>query len=386
MTKLPEGNRFIDFSDYARPFAIGLVKILLPTKIGAYTLSFAFLLVGLFVSFLIYMNDNLILAAILLLVKSMLDAADGEIARQRNEPSMVGNCWKYFINFDLIVDDISKIPLNTPYYIKKPVVGILHHIHGNSLYKEIPFPLAYYIISKEKQIPKNYNKVPIFTVSESTQSELIELGYDKSRTAILHNAIDHNLFDIVDVKKSETPIITYVGRIKNYKNIDKIIDAISIVKEDIPKVKLIIGGKGDYQDNLKQHVNKLGLQNHVEFTGFLTEEEKAELLGKSWLFVTMAEKEGWGITVIEANAMKTPAIGSDVPGLRDSIRNGETGHLVPLGDSKILAEKINFLINNKRELSLLSSNAYEWSENFSWDKSVDHFLHKVYEWYPQLKA
>jgi len=289
-------------------------------------------------------------------------------------------------NFDLIVDDISKIPLNTPYYIKKPVVGILHHIHGNSLYKEIPFPLAYYIISKEKQIPKNYNKVPIFTVSESTQSELIELGYDKSRTAILHNAIDHNLFDIVDVKKSETPIITYVGRIKNYKNIDKIIDAISIVKEDIPKVKLIIGGKGDYQDNLKQHVNKLGLQNHVEFTGFLTEEEKAELLGKSWLFVTMAEKEGWGITVIEANAMKTPAIGSDVPGLRDSIRNGETGHLVPLGDSKILAEKINFLINNKRELSLLSSNAYEWSENFSWDKSVDHFLHKVYEWYPQLKA
>lgn len=286
--------------------------------------------------------------------------------------------------FDLIVDDISKIPLNTSTYINKPIVGILHHLHGNSLYKEIPIPLAYYIIRKEKSIPKYYENVPIFTVSKSTTSELVNLGFPESKTGILHNAIDHNLFEAVEIRKSETPLITYVGRIKNYKNIQKIIEATSILKRDFPNIKLIVGGKGDYLNSLKNLVNKLELNRNVEFTGYLSEDEKVELLAKSWLFITMAEKEGWGITVIEANAVKTPAIGSDVPGLRDSIIDGETGILVPLGDSQKLAEKIRDVISDTALLKKLSENAFNWSKRFSWDNSADYFLEKVKFWYPHL--
>jgi len=290
------------------------------------------------------------------------------------------------LDFDLVVDDISKIPLNTPSYINKPIAGIIHHIHGNSLYKEIPFPIAYYIIKKEQQIPKYYNNSKIFTVSESTGNELVELGFDKRKIGILYNAIDHSLFEKVNIERSAKPLITYVGRIKNYKNIDKIIDAVSILKNDIPDIKFIIGGKGDHLDILKNHVKKLKLENYVEFSGFLTEEKKAELLGKAWLFTTMAEKEGWGITVIEANAMKTPVVGSDVSGLRDSIRNGDTGYLVPLGDSAQLAYKVKQIIKNKFELDRLGKNAFEWSKKFSWDSSANSFLKQIGEWYPQLKS
>ena len=289
-------------------------------------------------------------------------------------------------NFDLIVDDISKIPLNTPSYIEKPIVGILHHVHGNSLYKEIPFPMAFYIIQSEKQIPKNYKLTPIFTVSDSTTTELVNMGFDKSLTGILYNAINQELLNGVKVEKSATPLISYVGRIKNYKNIDKIIDAAQILSKQIPNLNLFIGGKGDYVDILKDKVQELNLEKIVKFTGFLSEQEKASLLGRSWLFITMAEKEGWGITVIEANAMKTPAIGSNVAGLRDSIKDGETGHLVPLNNSVKLAEKIKELINDEDKLSKLSENAYNWSKNFSWDKSATYFLEKVCEWYPQLKS
>ncbi|MCB9257801.1 MAG: glycosyltransferase family 4 protein [Ignavibacteriales bacterium] len=288
-------------------------------------------------------------------------------------------------NFDLVVDDISKIPLNTPKYIDKPIIGILHHIHGNSLYKEVPFPIAYYVARKEKQIPKYYNETPIFTVSNSTKSELVKLGFDESKTGILYNAIDQDLFNSIKVEKSDTPLISYVGRIKKYKNIDQIIDAVSILVQTIPDLKFLIGGKGDNLENLKKKVSDLNLDKNIEFIGYLSEEKKAEILGKSWLFVTMAEKEGWGITVIEANAMKTPAIGSDVPGLRDSIKNGETGYLVPLGNSKSLAQKIEKIIKNKDELSRLSNNAFVWSKNFSWNNSADHFLEKIGEWYPELK-
>jgi glycosyltransferase involved in cell wall biosynthesis len=289
-------------------------------------------------------------------------------------------------SYDLIVDDISKIPLNTPKYINKPIVGILHHIHGNSLYKEVFSPLAYYIINKEKSIPKNYKNSPIFTVSESSQNELVKLGMDKTKTDILYNAIDQTLFSQIEINKSKTPLVTYVGRIKNYKNINKIIDAIAIVAQKIPNIKFIIGGKGDNLESLKLQVTKLNLNKNVEFTGFLTEQEKADLLSKSWLFVTMAEKEGWGITVIEANSVKTPAIGSNVPGLKDSIRNGETGYLVELGNTTELAKKIINLLENKEELTRISKNSYEWSKKFSWDNSADYFLSKICEWYPQLKS
>ncbi len=288
-------------------------------------------------------------------------------------------------NYDLVVDDISKIPLNTPTYVKQPLVGILHHIHGKSIIKEIPYPLAHYLISKEKKIPRDYKTTPIFTVSESTKNELVQMGFNENLTSLLHNAIDHELFEKVKIEKSISPLIVYVGRIKKYKNIHYIIETMPELIKIFPELKLIIGGKGDYLDGLKNSVRKLNLKNSVKFYGFLSEEEKAKLLGKAWIFVTMAEKEGWGITVIEANAMKTPAIGSDVEGLRDSIRNNKTGFLVKLGDKKQLVSKISDLLKNKNELKRVSKNAYEWSKVFNWDKSADHFLKQISEWYPSLK-
>ena len=287
--------------------------------------------------------------------------------------------------YDLVVDDISKIPLFTPAYVKEPVVGILHHIHGNSLYKEIPAPLAFYIIRKERQIPKYYGKTPIFTVSESTRRELIELGQPENMTDILYNAINHELFDKIEIKKSDKPLIAYVGRIKKYKNLETIVDAVEIVKTEIPDLEFIIAGTGDNEEQLKTYVKNKGLKNNIKFLGYVSEKEKAELLGKAWIFVTMPMKEGWGITIIEANAMGTPAIGADVPGLRDSIRNNETGLLTPYGNPDKLAEKISLLIKNKSELRRLSENAKKWSDKFTWDASAEHFLGKISEWFPQLR-
>ena len=287
--------------------------------------------------------------------------------------------------YDLIVDDISKIPLFTPSYVKEPVVGILHHIHGNSLYKEIPAPLAYYIIRKEKQIPKYYGNTPIFTVSESTRKELIELGQPEKYTDILYNAIDQELFNNTEIKKSDIPLITYVGRIKKYKNLETVIDAVYLLVKKIPDLEFIIAGTGDNESSLKNYVHTKNLEKNVKFLGYVTEKEKAELLGKAWLFVTMPLKEGWGITIIEANAMGTPAIGADVPGLRDSIKDNETGLLTPYNNAELLSEKIFRLIKDGKERERLSQNAKNWASKFSWDSSAEHFLRKVPEWYPQLK-
>ena len=288
-------------------------------------------------------------------------------------------------DFDLIVDDISKIPMGTPNYVKKPIAGILHHIHGNTLYKEIPAIIAYYISKCEKNIPKVYSKTPIFTVSPSTQRELIQLGQPEDKTDLLYNAIDQDLFENVKVEKSETPLIVYVGRIKKYKQVDLVIKSMPKLLEKFPDLELHIGGTGDYVEELKKLTTQNNLSKSVKFLGFLTEEEKAELLGRAWIFITMAMKEGWGITVIEANAMGTPVIGSNVPGLQDSICNAETGYLVDIDDNKKLISKISELIENPILRNELSQNAKRWSQKFTWDESANHFLQKVKEWYPKLK-
>jgi glycosyltransferase involved in cell wall biosynthesis len=288
------------------------------------------------------------------------------------------------LDYDLVVDDISKIPLNTPDYVDKPLVGIIHHLHGKTLYRELPFPMAHYIYRKEQQIPVHYHSTPIFAVSPSTQRELISIGQPEEKTALLYNAIDHELFDSAPVTKSETPIISYIGRVKKYKNLEMIIDALPVVAENIPDVRLEIGGKGDHLDTLEAYARKKGIRDRVDFLGFIPEEDKPAVMGRAWLFVTMAQKEGWGITVIEANAAGTPVIGSDVPGLRDSIVDGKTGVLIPYGDSAALADTLIMLLNDRERIRTMSDEAKQWAQKYTWEASAEQFITCVREWYPDI--
>ena len=75
----------------------------------------------------------------------------------------------------------------------------------------------------------------------------------------------------------------------------------------------------------------------MRFLGFVSEAGKLALLRRAWALVFTSPKEGWGITNLEAAACGTPVIASDSPGLRESVRDGETGYLVPHGDVEALA-------------------------------------------------
>jgi glycosyltransferase involved in cell wall biosynthesis len=85
-------------------------------------------------------------------------------------------------------------------------------------------------------------------------------------------------------------------------------------------------------------------------------------------------KEGWGITIIEANACGTPCIAYDVPGLRDSIVDGKTGILIKEdGNVEKLAEAMISVLKNEKLRETFSDNALKWSRTFSWDKSAEKF-------------
>jgi glycosyltransferase involved in cell wall biosynthesis len=273
--------------------------------------------------------------------------------------------------FDVIVDDISKVPLFTPLYTKKPLVAIDHHLHGRILFKELPPPLATYIYLLEKLMPMFYKKIPFVVVSRSTKEELMAKGIPEQKITIVYNGINPNSY--APGTKSAKPQVIYFGRVKKYKQIDQLVKAFCKVRKKIAGAELIVAGKGDYKE-LERLVRKLGLKSSVKLIGEVNDREKVKMLQRAWVFVTPSMKEGWAISVIEANACGTPAIAYNVPGLRDSINDGETGLLVPYSNIEELANAIVSILTDSELRQRLSSGALQWASNFSWDRSAAAFM------------
>ncbi|MFC1893870.1 glycosyltransferase family 4 protein [Chloroflexota bacterium] len=273
--------------------------------------------------------------------------------------------------FDVIVDSINGVPFFTPLFVARPKVAIVHHLVGKEIFfRELGGILGFLAWIAERLIPLLYRKTWLVTVSQSTKTELIDFGLAEERLRLVPNAIEQGSF--APREKSPNPQVVYLGRIKKYKQIDHVIKAFELARETIPEAKLIIGGKGVYSE-LKELVAELQLESAIHLVGEVSEGEKVEILQNSWAFVTPSMKEGWGISVIEANACGTPAIAYDVPGLRDSIRDGETGLLVSPGDIEELAKTIVRLLNNRELRIKLSQNALIWARGSSWEKSAEEF-------------
>lgn len=277
--------------------------------------------------------------------------------------------------YDLVIDDISKIPLATPKFIHNTrIVGIVHHIHGKSLYQQLLWPLAFYVSSVERSNLAAYRKTPVIVVSESTRNELSNINLEY--LIVSHNGIDFKWFNhFKHPAQSKDPIIFYFGRLKKYKRIDHLILAFAEVVKKIPSSILWIAGRGDDEERLKKMVEQKNVSSCVKFLGYIDEKKKGNCLERASIYATASEKEGWGISVIEANAAGVPAVAYDVEGLRDSIRNYKTGLLAQNENISDLAGKIEILLNNKQLRCSLSDAATEWASEFSWDKTASDFFH-----------
>src|SRR5438445_482688 len=115
---------------------------------------------------------------------------------------------------------------------------------------------------------------------------------------------------------------------------------------------------------------RLRLDLAVRFLGFVSEEEKRRLLRRAWAVVFPSPKEGWGISNVEAAACGTPALASDSPGLRESVRHGETGYLVPHGDAPALAERMLALAADPGLVARLGRGGRAFAETLSWERTA----------------
>ena len=277
-------------------------------------------------------------------------------------------------NYDLVIEDLCKIPFYSPKWSPVPVLTIVPHLFGTTVYREVAFPLALYVNFMELFIPRVYCRSPFIAISNSTKTDLVRRGIDPRKISVVPCGIDTDFYTPDEQTAPEQGSFLYVGRLKRYKGVQLILAALALLCEQGRDYTLTVLGSGDYEGELKKLSTRLNLDDVVTFEGFVSQEYKLNWLRKAWAAVFASEKEGWGLTVIEANACGTPVIASDSDGLRDSVRDGETGLLVPHGDIEKLAAAMDNIACDRALRQKLSKQGIEWAAGFNWDTTASKMI------------
>lgn len=270
--------------------------------------------------------------------------------------------------YDVVVEDINKLPLYLPTLTRLPFYTIIPHLFGTTAFDEAPWPMAATVWLAERAIPFVYRRAAFHAISQSTADDLVARGVARDAIRVIYPGVDATaLTPPAQPARTAVPTFLYVGRLRRYKGLETAIRAVALARAQGVSLTLQIAGQGDDRARLEGLVGTLGLGQAVQFLGFVSEEKKRDLLRQSWAVVFPSAKEGWGIANVEAAACGTPAIASDSPGLRESVRNGTTGLLVPHGDPAALAQAMRTLARDPALVARLGAAARQFAETLSWD-------------------
>lgn len=273
--------------------------------------------------------------------------------------------------YDVVVEDINKLPLYTPTLTRLPVCVIVPHLFGTTAFREASWPVATIVWLAELPLPAVYRRAAFHAISESTREDLVRRGVAPERIRVIYPGVDTvGLWPDPAVGRAPEPTFLYVGRLKRYKGVETAVRAIAWARERGCPLRLDIAGEGDDRDRLAAVVGRLQLHDAVRLRGFVAEAEKRDLLRRAWAVVLPSAKEGWGISNVEAAACGTPAVAADRPGLRESVRDGETGLLVPYGDVAALAEALMRLARAPDLVGRLGAAARRFAEGLSWEAAA----------------
>jgi len=270
---------------------------------------------------------------------------------------------------DVLVEDINKVPLYTPRWGVRRVVGLVPHLFGTTAFQEFAWPMAAAVWLAERPLGRVYRTVPFQAISCSTADDLAARGIPRQAVEVIYCGQDTVNFTPASDQRAPEPVFAYLGRLKRYKGVHHVIEAFAHVGH--AAARLEIAGAGDYRATLEALVASLDLTDRVRFLGRVSETEKLHLLRRSWALVFASPKEGWGITNLEAAACATPVVASNSPGIRESVRDGETGFLTTHGDAKRMGAALQRLADDRALVERLGAQARRFAESFTWDRAAD---------------
>lgn len=290
--------------------------------------------------------------------------------------------------YDLIIEGLDKIPFYMPLFERKvPVMAIVPHLFGSTVFQETWWGAATYVFLLERGVPRLYPRTLFSLLCQSTKDELVARGMPETHGRVIHPGFTHSDYPAPAVKPPRTrPTMLYVGRIKKYKGVEQGILAVQELRERYPDILYQIVGAGDYVEALRDMTRRLGLEKNVEITGRVSHEEKVRLLQQADVLLYCSPKEGWGLSVLEANACGTVVVASNSPGLREAVRDGQTGFLIPHKDVGALVNRVDELLRDPSLYTRMREQGIEWAKSFTWDKATRETLELMEEAVRQCRS
>ena len=309
--------------------------------------------------------------------------------------SVIFWAWLYYKRnknrIDFVIDQCNTHRFFTKFWVEKSKrIFYIHQLTREIWDIQMRFPLNKIgKVMESFMLKLNKNDYTI-TVSESTKTDLIDLGFNPEKIFIVPNGMNCEFKPYEALKKEDkSNSFIYVGRYAHYKGIDSAIEALGQVKKEYKNTSLWVGGKKDEQyikNNLIPICEKYGLtygedeDKDVVFWGFVSEEKKFELQEKARALIFPSIREGWGIIVIEAASMGTPSIVYDSPGCRDAVNYGKAGYLCSRNTVQEIAECMKKTFIDKEEYEKIRENAYNFSTQFNWEntgKAINNLFVKL---------
>ncbi len=283
---------------------------------------------------------------------------------------------------DVVWDEVdSSVPWLTPFFSKKPILMHCLHFQKSNFFYELPKWLAAIAYILEPLLYGLYKNHTALAISESTRDCLLDIGFSPEKVKIVTPALNSSVFkpeSEILAKKSKTPLIVSLSRLRAWKGVHFSIQAMKEITAQIPEAQLAIIGTGPYESELKKLASKLGLDRNIQFLGRISEEEKMEWVSRAHILTKTSGREGWGIDVIEANACLTPAVGWRVDGTKDSIQDQKTGFLIPFGDISALAQTVIRLLKDIPLRNKMGKDARKFCENLTWELSASQIEEILY--------
>lgn len=283
--------------------------------------------------------------------------------------------WRNRREIDAVIDSQNGLPFFAPLAVgpRTPVVLVIHHVHQQQFEEHFPRPLS--SVGKLLEGPVSrwvYGRRAIAVVSPSTRSEVRRQLRLRGPIHVTPNGVRISPAPQPAPPRSSAPSIVCVGRLVRHKRLELLIEALPEVLVERPALRVEIVGDGPELEDLKRRAAAAGLSHAVTFHGRICAEARDDLLARAWLSVNVSAGEGWGLTVIEANALGIPVLGIRVPGVQDSVLDGRTGWLVdrPADLAPGILGALEGVATDD-EARPWSARARAWAASFSWETTTD---------------
>jgi glycosyltransferase involved in cell wall biosynthesis len=269
---------------------------------------------------------------------------------------------------DGLVEIWNGMPFFSPLWAHCPHIVFLHHVHAEMWKMVLPTPLAEcgYLI-EHRLAPPAYRRSRIVTLSTSSKREIVErLRIPAERVSVSPPGVEPQFTP--GGSRSPDPLVVAVGRLVPVKRFHLLIEALVAVKPLFPRLRVVIAGEGYERPALEALRSQHAAESWISLPGYVGDEDLVDLYRSAWVVASTSLREGWGMTVTEAGACRTPSVATRIAGHQDAVIDGRTGLLVDGRDDLVGA--LRTILGDEALRQQMGEAAAQHAAHFTWDATA----------------